>query len=103
MCGLWSAAQPSQNKRRKARPTKTEGRIGEHLLEDDGLDIGEELPINALPELTTRDDKRKQTPRHLVVILPDTSARFSHPHSVCSRLRVFAFVLFRLLPPHALI
>lgn len=37
------------------------------LLEDDDLDTGEELPINALPELTNETRKRnpnQQNPRH---------------------------------------
>lgn len=54
------------------------------MLEDDPLDTGEELPINALPELTKQDDKKpnQRTPRQLI----ETSAR------------VFGFVL-GLLPP----
>ena len=45
------------------------------LLEDNDLDTGEELPINAIPELTKQGDKRnpnQQTPRLLI----DTSSRF---------------------------
>ena len=47
-----------------------------YFLEDDDLDTGEELPVNAIPELTKQDDKRnpnQQTLRHMI----DTSSRFS--------------------------
>ena len=45
VCALWSVAEPNQNKKRKARPGKTEG--GKRL--EDDLDTGEELPINTHP------------------------------------------------------
>ena len=58
---LWSAAEPSQNKKRKARPTKTDGRINVQLLEDDDLDKGEDLHIYALQSWKTKTEK--QNPR----------------------------------------
>ena len=79
VCVLWSVAEPSRNKKRKARPAKTEGGKRCVILEDDDLDTGEWLPINALLELTTEQTNVTQTEqntlkksRHPI----DTSARF---------------------------
>ena len=77
-----------------------------YFLEDDDLDIGEELPINAIPELTKKDDKRnpnQQTLRHLI----DTSSRFSLPHLVSALsacvVHLFIFTDRRLCHMHALL
>lgn len=48
--GLKSITEPSQNKKRNARRQRKKNRRG---IEDVDLDTGEELPVNALPELTT--------------------------------------------------
>ena len=47
VCALWSVAKPSQNKKRKARPDKTGAKTICKISEDDRLDTGGELPINA--------------------------------------------------------
>lgn len=75
VCGLWSAAKPSKNRRRRASSKSVS------LLEDDGLGRGEELPIFALSKLTNKTQNKtqdKQTPRHLF----DTSAHLSCTHLV---------------------
>ena len=68
VCELWSVAEPSQNKKREARPDKTEGGKRCVIARDDDLDTGEELPINALLELTNESPTNKlcatkQTPQ----------------------------------------
>ena len=79
VCGLWSEPEPSQNRSKRARRRRTRNRREENSmqrLQDDDLDTGEWLPINAIPELTKKDCKRnpnQQSPRHLI----GTSARFS--------------------------
>ena len=68
---------------------------GENIMyfrEDDDLDTGEWLPINAIPELTKQDDTRnpkQQTLRHLI----NTSSRFSYPHSVTNPSFFFGWFL----------
>ena len=71
VCELWSVEEPSQNQKRKVRPATTEWRKRCAILENDDLDTGEELLINALPKLTDKNPNQ-QTPRHLTY----TSARY---------------------------
>ena len=53
MCGLWSAAEPSKNRRMRARSNSVS------LFEDDDLGTGEELPIFTLPKLTNKNKTNK--------------------------------------------
>lgn len=51
MCGLWPTAGAYSQQEEKSEKTKNEkqngGKIVRKLLEDDELDRGEELPMNA--------------------------------------------------------
>ena len=61
MCVFWSVAELSQNKKRKMRPAKTEGKKWYVILKADNLDTGEWLSINALLELITKQTNITQT------------------------------------------
>lgn len=72
VCGLWSAAEPSKNRKMRARSNSVS------LFEDDDLGRGEELPIFTLPKLTNKKQNKQQTPRQLF----DTSTRLLCTHLV---------------------
>ncbi len=62
VCGQWSTAQPSQNKKiekRRGEEQETEGRKNSmSLLKNDELGTGEEFPFNAIPQLAEKDDTK---------------------------------------------
>ena len=61
VCALWSMAEPSQNKRRKARPDKTEGEKQCVIPRNNELDTGEWLPINAIQSWQNKMRRETQT------------------------------------------